>query len=436
MSSIAPRRSAAFRLGAIAALAFIGGCTGSVGWIVPADDLLPVRQVRPGDRSVVQALPADARTARSAPPPPGSPDDPARAAEPGSSRAASPHFVGPQTTNARRPSARFAGSVSLYGEIGNRATGGQVDDLENLRRVSFTSEGADFDVDVAPGGKWFVFASTQHRPTSDLYMKMVDGTTVTQLTSDPAEDAMPAVSPDGQRVCFASNRSGNWDLYIKPIDGGQPVQLTDAPAQELHPSWSPDGKQIVFCSLGERSGQWEMVVVDVENPARRRFIGYGLFPEFSPDGKKIAFQRARNRGTRWFSVWTVDYIDGQGARPTQIAASPNAALITPSWSSDGKRLAFAAVVDPTSVRDGRRPDAADLWIVNLDGTGRVKLTGDRFVNLQPTWGDDGAVYFVSSRAGADNVWAVAPSDRSIAVQDADDGPDGEAQASAPVEAEQ
>ncbi len=341
-----------------------------------------------------------------------------------------PRFVGqPVADDGDRPS-RFVGVLNLYGEIPGGPEGMPNDALDNLRQVTFTPEGADFDADISPDGSFVVFASTQHRPTADLYYKPVDSRTVTQVTSDPANDTMPAISPDGKRVAFCSNRSGSWDIYVKNLDGGQAVQITDNPAQELHPSWSPDGEQLVFSALGEQTSQWEMVVVDVSNPAKRRFIGYGLFPEFSPTGDKIVYQRARFRGTRWFSVWTIDYRNGEGVRPTEIAASANAAVITPTWSPDGQKLAFATVVSPTSDDTNTRPRKADLWIVDIDGTDRVRLTTDNFVNLQPTWGPDGRVFFVSNRSGTDNIWAVRPHGASMIA--GPDRPDDAAQAAAPV----
>jgi TolB protein len=262
-------------------------------------------------------------------------------------------------------------------------------------------------------------------------MKRVEGSTVTQLTADPANDTMPAISPDGKSVAFCSNRNGSWDIYIQPIEGGQPTQLTNSPSHELHPSWSPNGRQIIFSALGEQSGQWEMVLVDAANPSSRKFVGYGLFPEFSPDGSKVVFQRARYRGTRWFSIWTMDIDNGEAKRPTQIAASTNAAVITPTWSPDGRRIAFATVVNPRKDDPNKRPANADLWVINVDGTGRVKLTSDKFVNLQPTWGRDGWVYFISNRIGADNIWAVRPSQPTIA-GGASEAP-GAAEAAVPID---
>lgn len=309
--------------------------------------------------------------------------------------------------------------LGLYGQIPNvpvaAKSASPLDSPDNIRRVTFATEGADSDPSVDPTGQYLVYSSTQHRQTADLYIKRVDGTTVTQLTNDPSNNVMPVFSPDGKRVAFASDRSGNWDLYMMDIDGGQPVQLTNDATHDLHPSFSPDGKQIVYCSYGTQSGQWELVVIDVDRPATKRFIGYGLFPQWSPVDNRIVFQRARERGTRWFSVWTLEYVNGEGVRPTEIAASSNAAVISPAWSPDGKGIVFCTVVDPAADAS-TRPGQADIWMVNADGTNRVNLTRNHFANLQPTWAKDGVIYFVSNRTkeGRENVYAIRP-DRAMNV---------------------
>ena len=303
------------------------------------------------------------------------------------------------------------GLVSLYGELQNDwdDDGGIWDGSSNVSQVTFASEGACSDPDINRDSTWMVFASTQHSTTSDIYLKPVIGRTLTQLTTDPGEDIMPAFHPSGRKIAFASNRAGNWDIYVMSIEGGQPMKVTESMDHELHPSWAPDGSRLVYCKLGSKSGRWEMWVVDTENPGVRRFLDYGLFPQWCPDvaRSKILFQRARQRGSRYFSVWTVDFINGEAVHPTEIVSAGNAAVINPSWSPDGSRIVFVTVVEPDTDIDTDSIEQSDVWIINLDGSGRTNLTNGRYANYQPVWSADRRVYFVSNRTGVDNIWAVS-----------------------------
>jgi len=309
-------------------------------------------------------------------------------------------------------------SLGLYGSVGDAAFANKSSPLDSpgdITQMTFTVEGADFDPDVDPAGQFIVYASTRHRDTADLYVKRIDGSAVTQLTADPADEVMPTFSPDGKWIAFASNRGGTFNIYLMPAQGGQSKQLTADDSVNLHPSFSPDGRRLVYCSLGSSSGQWEMIVIDVANPSTRRVVGHGLFPSWNPLTDTILFQRARQRGTKWFSVWTMDLnAQGEPMPPTEIAVSANAAVITPEWSPDGRQVVFCTVIDPEADQ-GSGPAQADLWVTAADGTGRVKLTSGRYANLQPSWSSDGTIFFVSDRAanGIENIWAVRPGARAL-----------------------
>ena len=303
--------------------------------------------------------------------------------------------------------------VGLYGELQVDAGqySGRRDGSSNVAQITFATEGACSDPDLDPTGELMVFASTQHSTTSDIYIKRTRGRTLTQLTTDPADDIMPAFHPSGKKIAFCSNRSGNWDIYVISLDGGQPMKVTDESDHEMHPSWSPDGRRLIYCKLGSTTGRWEMWVCDTDNPGYRRFLDYGLFPQWCPDvaRAKILFQRARRRGSRFFSIWTLDYVNGETVRPTEIVSAGNAAVINPSWSPDGNRVVFVTVVEPDENETETTVDQSDIWIVGLDGSGRTNLTNGRYANYQPVWSGEGRVYFVSNRTGVDNVWAVTTS---------------------------
>ncbi|MEN0020863.1 MAG: DPP IV N-terminal domain-containing protein [Planctomycetota bacterium] len=321
------------------------------------------------------------------------------------------------TTNANSREENPGSIISVFGDLGlddGRESEAEQTAAGGFSQITFATVGADFDPDVSPDGSFMVFASTQHRPTADIYIKSNDANVITQITNDPGQDVMPAISPDGNRIAFASNRSGNWDIYVMPTAGGKAVQISTDVGHELHPSWSPDGSELVFCRLGQMSGRWELWVVNVQSPNVSHFIGYGLFPEWCPQAgtglagaDRILFQRSRERDDFGFGIWTIDYSIGQAGSPTQLADNPDAAFINPTWSPDGSRVVFASIDNPENWNQTltTNPETADLWMVGVDGTGLVNLTAGGARDLMPVWGADERIYFVSARDGQENIWA-------------------------------
>ncbi len=159
-----------------------------------------------------------------------------------------------------------------------------------------------------------------------------------------------------------------------------------------------------------------MWVVNIDQPMAAEFIGYGLFPSWCPvagtgdqgRGQDCVPAPPASGATAPFSVWTVDYKAGDASSPTEVATHPAAACINPTWSPDGAWIVFASVPvggEPSSVSIAR-PAVADLWMCAIDGSSRVNLTTGRSVNLMPAWGADSRIYFVSDRAGIENIWSI------------------------------
>lgn len=292
--------------------------------------------------------------------------------------------------------------------------------LTNMTQHTFSAEGRDFDPDLLDDGNTMVFASTRNAEKPDIFLKRVDGYAITQLTSDPADDIQPRFSPDGQKVVFCSSRSGSWDIWLINRDGTELTQLTHDQTDEMAPCFSPDGERVAFTVWGSRSHQWEIWLLSVNRPGTRRFLCYGMFPDFSPDGKRIAFQRARQRGTRWFSVWSVELIDGEARHPTELAYSDSTACIAPRWSPQGDTIVYCAVRQSVA-SDGVEDLVADVWMVDAQSGTRVKITDGSAGAFSPTWSNTGRVYFVSARSGAENIWSLKTDVGSYPVGRQEDG---------------
>ncbi len=280
--------------------------------------------------------------------------------------------------------------------------------VTNLTQHSFTAEGLDFDPDVNTADGILVYASTRNSEHPDIFLKSIDGYTITQLTSDPADDIQPRLSPDAKRIVFCSNRGSSWDIWMINRDGTGLTQLSSDQSDEVAPCWSPDGKRIAYTQWGGRSRQWEIWMLDVAQPGTRRFLAYGMFPAWGPDGKHIAFQRARQRGSRLFSVWTIELTDNEARRPTEIAHSDGAACIAPRWSPEGDMLVYCAVrndVDP-AISSSATPRLADIWVADVKTGVKMKLTDGADAAFNPVWGGDGRIFFVSPRAGTENIYSL------------------------------
>jgi len=268
--------------------------------------------------------------------------------------------------------------------------------------------------DIDPTGKLIVYASTRNSPNSHLYIKSINGATITQITDGAGNDTQPEFDPTGARIAFSSDRGGHWDIWVVDANGRNPIQITNNAMPELCPSWAPDGKRLVYCRVNPKANRSELWVVGLDNPGVKRLIGEGLFPTWSPKGNKIAYQRARNVGSQWFSIWTIEIYDQEVLFPTEVAASPSAALISPAWSPDATQIAFT-IIDPQKHHrgdDGVMAHAdlqqADIGIVDADGRGMHRLTDGNGAHYSPTWSSDGRIYFSTRNQTSETLWSVKP----------------------------
>ena len=203
------------------------------------------------------------------------------------------------------------------------------------------------------------------------------------------------VGVDAQaQIAFSSDRDGNLEIYVMDADGGNLQRLTNQPDSDFHPSWSPDGKWIAFLSRRDqvRSKHGiaaEIYVMDAGggNPQRLTNNPHADYhPSWSPDGKQIAFASVRDGNT---DIYVMDADGGNQQRLTENRKND----FSPSWSPDGKRIAFAS---------DRKGDFLnyEIYVMDADGGNQQRLTENRKKDWFPSWSPDGErIAFMSERDG-------------------------------------
>lgn len=244
---------------------------------------------------------------------------------------------------------------------------------DGTSRSPLQAAGADFlsAPSWSPDGTRLAFVSDQSG-NADIWVVGVDGAGLVNLTNDEAKDHSPAWSPDGEWIAFASVRDVvYWEIYAMRPDGTDVQRVTWwDDASDLSPSWSPDGGRLAFAS--KRDGDWEIYAVDLdgsnlvrltENPAD------DTSPAWSPDGSRIAFESNRAGFT---DIYVMAAIGGAATNLTNLAWATD---LGPTWSPDGGRLAFF------SDRDGEW----DIYVMASDGSDAILLTGAESVDQLPSW---------------------------------------------------
>jgi Tol biopolymer transport system component/imidazolonepropionase-like amidohydrolase len=236
------------------------------------------------------------------------------------------------------------------------------------RTVSFeTSQGTQMNVDVSPDGETIVFDLL-----GDLYAVSRSGGAATRLTSGMAMDRQPVFSPDGSRILFVSDRSGNENLWLVDADGSNPRPLTSERG-DFHfaePEWSPDGEYVLVRrndSGGSASRQPWLISLHGGRGMELHAEAEGFHFRWGPSGRYVYFRETDSstslRGNslpRGAQVMRLDQRTGDIA-PITLAPSGGA---RPAISPDGEWMVYVADVDAMSgLRLRNLVTDEDEWLV-------------------------------------------------------------------------
>jgi TolB protein len=254
-----------------------------------------------------------------------------------------------------------------------------------------------------------LFVSTRDNPppanpllVAEIYMMNPDGTDPVRLTENTGGgNAFPAMSPDGKKIVFESNRFSAAgqppDLFVMNTDG---TEQTLVWTRASSATWSPDSKFIAFHASASGAGlpirpdpgaptsDSDIFVLNVDDAiahgAQPRNLTKSPLtvdddPDWSPDGQWIAFTRHPVGFPALAEIYLM-LADGTG--PVLQLTSHGEEPRGPAWSPDGTRIAYIC-------RTGATGPTYEICVINADGSGRQRLTFNAVFDGVHSWSPDG-----------------------------------------------
>jgi len=230
-------------------------------------------------------------------------------------------------------------------------------------------------------------------------------------------DQMCMAYSNGQQPGFASDRvmflnrgkSSSKDrakpseLCVGYADGYDIRQLTSDAKMTIFPRWKADGESIYYIS--DRNGApqiWEMNTTTGQRRTKWSFKGTPTGIAVSPDGTKVAAILSFQGNPELYLL--------EGDRYVRLTTTPFASEGQPTWSPDGRQIAY--VSDET-----RQPQ---IYVIDVATKKKRRLTTKGVQNIDPDWGKDGRITYITRRAGAQV--AVMPADRGDSASKVLDAP--------------
>jgi len=194
-------------------------------------------------------------------------------------------------------------------------------------------------------------------------------------------------------VAYSSKVSGNGEIYLTDSSAKSKLKITDYPGNDGYAAWSPNGEHIASYAYHDGRKTWSIHTMNSDGSKRKRLTHaknkWDSSPTWSPDGKKIAFARAYNdtSGVWQEEIWIMNF-DGTGQ--TQIKSLNGGG---PYFTPDGRILFHS------------KTQSSEICIANVDGSNIIRLTNNNAEDWHPEISSDGSeIAFMSNRDGNHEIY--------------------------------
>ncbi|MDI6769559.1 MAG: S9 family peptidase [Anaerolineales bacterium] len=262
-------------------------------------------------------------------------------------------------------------------------------DLKTLLQVPYVESSTGFD--ISPDGRKVAFSWNKTGQWEIYELSLTGRQTPRKISAGPGGKFGPQYSPEGARLAYLVDFNGSeaYHLFLQDFIAGTVLDLTPGIQFSLQTNiaWSPDGNAIVF--LADRDRNFDAFVMDLATPLPEDQAAETRFPirrilginrpawsvKWSPDGAWLAVV---------FEGPGQDYLtclvrpDGSESRPVAVQGTPIDAR-NPAWSPGGKRLAFASDF----------PGWHTIGILELEKGEIAWLKGSQAERYAPAWSPDG-----------------------------------------------
>ena len=197
-----------------------------------------------------------------------------------------------------------------------------------------------------------------------------DGQNMMRLTQNEAINMSPAWSPDASSVVYTSYITGNPDLYILPITGGRPRRLFGGKGLNYGADWCKAVNRIAFASSNNQQGSQEIYTIRPDGTDLLQVTydpwSINISPSYSPDGKNIAFV-----SSRYGDKPQVLITPAEGGTATRVSRT-GGYNTDPSWSPTGDFIAYCGRagggLDILAVKLGKSLEVIQtIAVTNLSG---------------------------------------------------------------------